>query len=57
MLGERYRVIAPARFGSFGSTLPPNATPADQADAYALLMDHLGIDRAAVIGYSAGRSQ
>lgn len=29
-------------------------TPADQADAYALLLDHLGIDRAVVIGYSAG---
>jgi pimeloyl-ACP methyl ester carboxylesterase len=54
MLGEGYRVIAPARFGYFGSTLPENATPADQADAYALLLDHLGIDRAAVIGYSAG---
>jgi 2-hydroxy-6-oxonona-2,4-dienedioate hydrolase len=33
MLGEGYRVIAPARFGYFGSTLPPNATPADQAGA------------------------
>jgi pimeloyl-ACP methyl ester carboxylesterase len=54
MLGEGYRVIAPACFGCFGSTLPPNATPADQAGAYALLLDHLGIDRAAVIGYSAG---
>jgi pimeloyl-ACP methyl ester carboxylesterase len=54
ILGEGNRVIAPARFGYFGSTLPPNATPADQADAYALLLDHLGIDRAAVIGYSAG---
>jgi pimeloyl-ACP methyl ester carboxylesterase len=54
MLGEGYRVIAPARFGYFGSTLPENATPADQADAYALLLDHLGIGRAAVIGYSAG---
>jgi pimeloyl-ACP methyl ester carboxylesterase len=54
MLGEGYRVIAPARFGYFGSTLPPNATPADQADAYALLLDHLGIDGAAVIAYSAG---
>jgi pimeloyl-ACP methyl ester carboxylesterase len=54
MLGEGFRVIAPARFGYFGSTLPPDATPADQADAYALLLDHLGIDRAAVIGYSAG---
>jgi 2-hydroxy-6-oxonona-2,4-dienedioate hydrolase len=33
LLGEGYRMIAPARFGYFGSTLPPNATPADQADA------------------------
>ena len=54
MLGEAYRVIAPARFGYVGSALPENATPADQADAYALLLDHLGIDRVAVIGYSAG---
>jgi pimeloyl-ACP methyl ester carboxylesterase len=54
MLGEGYRVIAPARFGYFGSTLPKNTTPADQAHAYALLLDHLGVGRAAVIGYSAG---
>jgi len=27
------RVIAPSRFGYLGSSLPPNATPADQADA------------------------
>jgi pimeloyl-ACP methyl ester carboxylesterase len=54
ILGEGYRVIAPARFGYFGSTLPENATPADQADAYALLLDHLGVGRAVVIGYSAG---
>jgi len=53
ILGKGYRVIAPARFGYFGSTLQPTATPADQAEAYALLLDHLGIDRAAVIGYSA----
>jgi pimeloyl-ACP methyl ester carboxylesterase len=54
MLGEGFRVISPARFGYFGSTLRPSATPADQADAYALLLDHLGVDRAAIIGYSAG---
>jgi pimeloyl-ACP methyl ester carboxylesterase len=54
MLGEGFRVIAPSRFGYFGSTLPPKATPADQAEAYALLLDHLGIDRAAVVAYSAG---
>ena len=54
MLGEGFRVIAPSRFGYFGSTLPPKATPADQAEAYALLLDRLGIDRAAVLAYSAG---
>jgi pimeloyl-ACP methyl ester carboxylesterase len=53
LLGEGFRVISPSRFGYFGSTLQPTATPADQADAYALLLDHLGIDRAAIIGYSA----
>ena len=49
-----YRVVAPSRFGYFESTLPPDATPADQADAYALLLDHLRISRATVIAYSAG---
>ena len=52
--GPDYRVIAPSRFGYFGSTLPPDATPADQADVFAHLLDHLDVERAAVIGYSAG---
>jgi len=52
--GPSYWVVAPSRFGYFGSTLPADATPADQADVYALLLDHLDIERAAVIGYSAG---
>jgi pimeloyl-ACP methyl ester carboxylesterase len=50
----RIRVIAPSRFGYFGSTLPQGATPADQADAYALLLDHRGVARAVVLGFSAG---
>jgi pimeloyl-ACP methyl ester carboxylesterase len=54
MLGSGFRVIAPSRFGYFGSTLAPHATPADLAEVYALLLDHLGIDRAAVVAYSAG---
>lgn len=48
------RVIAPSRFGYLGSTLPAGATPADQADAFVALLDHLGIDRTDVIGISAG---
>ena len=31
--GEHALAIAPSRFGYFGSTLPPHATPALQADA------------------------
>ena len=39
------RFIAPSRFGYLGSSMPPNATPAAQADAFAALLDALGIDR------------
>ena len=48
------RVIAPSRFGYLGSSMPPNATPAAQADAFAALLDRLGIDQIDVIGCSAG---
>src|SRR5687767_1871815 len=33
------RVIAPCRFGYLGSSMPPTATPAAQADAFAALLD------------------
>jgi pimeloyl-ACP methyl ester carboxylesterase len=48
------RVIAPSRFGYLGSALPPDATPADQADALAALLDALGIGEIDVVGISAG---
>jgi pimeloyl-ACP methyl ester carboxylesterase len=48
------RFIAPSRFGYLGSSIPPNARPAAQADAFAALLDALGIDRIDVIGESAG---
>jgi pimeloyl-ACP methyl ester carboxylesterase len=54
MPGPGFRVIAPSRFGYFGSSLPPGATPAGQADACARLLDHLEIGRAVVLGLSAG---
>jgi pimeloyl-ACP methyl ester carboxylesterase len=53
-IGDGLRVIAPSRFGYLGSSLPQGAMPADQADAYALLLDRLGIERAAMVGFSAG---
>ncbi len=53
-IGAGHRFVAPSRFGYLGSSLPPAALPADQADAYALLLDTLGIERAAVFGYSGG---
>jgi pimeloyl-ACP methyl ester carboxylesterase len=52
--GADCMAIAPSRFGYFGSAMPDDATPALQADAYEKLLDHLEVDRALVIGYSAG---
>jgi hypothetical protein len=49
------RVIAPSRFGYLGSTMPPNATPAVQADAFAALLDALDIDQIDVIGFQPAR--
>jgi pimeloyl-ACP methyl ester carboxylesterase len=48
------RFIAASRFGYLGSSMPPDARPAAQADAFAALLDALGIDRIDVIGESAG---
>jgi pimeloyl-ACP methyl ester carboxylesterase len=54
LTGPGFRVIGPSRFGYFGSTLPGGVTPAGQADGYAFLLDHLGVDRAVVIAFPAG---
>ena len=48
------RFIAPSRFGYLGSSMPRDATPAHQADAFAALLDGLGLDRVDVIAESAG---
>ncbi|HXV72831.1 MAG TPA: alpha/beta fold hydrolase [Acidimicrobiia bacterium] len=53
-LMPKRRVIAPSRFGYLGSDLPPNATPADQADAFVAVLDHLEVGRTDVVGISAG---
>jgi pimeloyl-ACP methyl ester carboxylesterase len=50
------RIISPSRFGFFGSPLPPDPSPAAQADAFAALLDHLEIGELAVVAFSAGSS-
>jgi len=49
-----HRVIAMSRFGYLRTPLPTDASAAAQADAHACLLDALDLDRAAVIGVSAG---
>jgi 2-hydroxy-6-oxonona-2,4-dienedioate hydrolase len=48
------RVIAMSRFGYLRTPLPPDASPAAQADAHVCLLDALAIEKTAVIGASAG---
>jgi pimeloyl-ACP methyl ester carboxylesterase len=48
------RLIAPSRFGYLASSMPPDATPAAQADAFAALLEALGLPRVDVIALSAG---
>jgi pimeloyl-ACP methyl ester carboxylesterase len=51
-----YRIISPSRFGFFGSPMPPDPSPAAQADAFAALLDHLEIAELPVVAFSAGSS-
>ena len=48
------RAIAPSRFGYLGSSMPAGATVAAQADAFAALLDELGLDALDVIAISSG---
>jgi pimeloyl-ACP methyl ester carboxylesterase len=49
-----FRVIAMSRFGYLRTPLPPDASPAAQADAHACLLDALDIEKVAIVGGSAG---
>jgi pimeloyl-ACP methyl ester carboxylesterase len=51
-----YRIIAPSRFGYLGADMPPDPSVAAQADVFAAFLDALGIERAVVLGFSAGSS-
>src|SRR5215217_1012590 len=43
-IGDGHRLIAPSRFGYLRSSIPEEGSPAAQADAYAALLDALGIE-------------
>lgn len=51
---EGFRLIVPSRFGYLNSPSPEGANAAIQADAYAELLDNLGIQKVSVLGISAG---
>jgi len=54
VLGDRFHWIAPSRFGYLRSTFREGATFDDQADAYVHLLDHLRVDKVAVLALSQG---
>ncbi len=51
---DDYRIIAPSRFGYPGTDMPENSTVDMQVEAFIELLDHLGIEKAFVVGTSAG---
>lgn len=48
------RWIAPSRFGYPGAPLPPDPSTAAQADAFAEMLDNLGLERVTVLAMSGG---
>lgn len=56
LVGDGFRVIAPSRFGYLRTSIPPDPSPAAQADAHASLLESLKVDKAIVVGISAGGS-
>ena len=54
LLGEGFDVIAPSRFGYLRTPVPSDASHAAQANAHAALLDKLAVQKAIVMGVSAG---
>jgi pimeloyl-ACP methyl ester carboxylesterase len=54
LLGDTFHTITPSRFGYLGSAMPADASWDAQAHALAALLDHLGLERVAVVALSQG---
>ncbi len=52
--GDGYRWISVSRFGYLRSTMPEDASTVAQAEAFADLLDAMGIDRVAILAMSGG---
>jgi pimeloyl-ACP methyl ester carboxylesterase len=52
--GDGFRWVAPSRFGYLRSPLPYHASTAAQAHAFARLLDHLRVERVAILAMSGG---
>ena len=53
-VSDGFRIIAPSRFGYLRTPVPPDDSPAAQADAHAALLSKLNVPKAIVVGVSAG---
>jgi pimeloyl-ACP methyl ester carboxylesterase len=53
-VGDGHRFIVPSRFGYVRSSIPEDGSPAAQADAYAAVLDALGVERVGVVAFSDG---
>jgi pimeloyl-ACP methyl ester carboxylesterase len=56
LIPNGYRIIAPSRFGYLGADMPPDPSVAAQAGVFAAFLDALDVERATVLGFSAGSS-
>ena len=54
ILGDRFKLISVSRFGYLRSPIPEDSSVEAQAALYAILLDHLGVEKAIVFGGSAG---
>ncbi len=54
LIPHGFRIIAPSRLGYLRTPMPDGTSPETEADTWAALLDAVGIDRVAVISYSAG---
>ena len=56
VFADKYRIIAPSRFGYLSSAIKGKGTPKEQAEAYLELLDAKGIDKVFLLATSAGGS-